>query len=335
MPSSPVSVCESDSALSQVQGLRSFWAVATGREARSPTRGRGVRVLLDTLGLGLEQTYSALASRPPYEDFEAWILKTAGPPDPQVLARYHAWLDGAEPPAEIRRRLQAVEDAAPVLSADDLAHWDAEGYVILRRAITAEQAAAAEALLWRSISARPDDQATWYGPRTNGIMIQLFQDPALETARRSARVHKAFAQLWRTTDLWMTTDRMSFNPPEKPDRPFAGPHLHWDVSLARPIPFATQGILYLTDTAADQGALQLVPGFHHRLDGWLDGLGDADPRRVDLSAEARTIAAGAGDLIIWRQDLPHGASPNRTDRPRMAQYVNMYSADLQSQSVWL
>jgi ectoine hydroxylase-related dioxygenase (phytanoyl-CoA dioxygenase family) len=132
----------------------------------------------------------------------------------------------------------------------------------------------------------------------------------------------------------MTTDRMSFNPPERPGRPFQGPRLHWDVSLSMPIPFATQGILYLTDTKADQGALQLVPGFHHRIEDWLNGLGDADPRQVDLSAEARTIAAGAGDLIIWRQDLPHGASPNRTDRPRMAQYINMYRADLGSHPVW-
>ena len=100
-----------------------------------------------------------------------------------------------------------------------------------------------------------------------------------------------------------------------------------------PIPFATQAILYLTDTTADQGALQVVPGFHHRLADWLGSIGDANPREIDLKAEARTIAAGAGDLIIWRQELPHGASPNTTDRPRMAQYVNMYSADLESHPV--
>ena len=165
-------------------------------------------------------------------------------------------------------------------------------------------------------------------------MIQLFQDPALEAARRSPRVHKAFAQLWGTADLWMTIDRMSFNPPERPGRKFPGPGLHWDVSLMLPMPFATQGILYLTDTSADQGALQVVPGFHHRLAGWLEVDRLRNPREIDLKAEARTIAAGAGDLIIWRQELPHGASPNTTDRPRMAQYVNMYSADLASHSVW-
>jgi ectoine hydroxylase-related dioxygenase (phytanoyl-CoA dioxygenase family) len=127
---------------------------------------------------------------------------------------------------------------------------------------------------------------------------------------------------------------MSFNPPEAVGIPFQGPRLHWDVSLVLPIPFATQGILYLTDTAADQGALELVPGFHHRLERWLADLGEADPREVDLAPQAVTIPGETGDLVIWRQDLPHGASPNRASRPRLAQYVNFYSASLKSNPVW-
>ena len=147
-------------------------------------------------------------------------------------------------------------------------------------------------------------------------MVQLFQHPALEAARRSARIHKAFAQLWGTADLWATTDRMSFNPPETVDRPFPGPHLHWDVSLVPPIPLATQAILYLTDTSADQGALTLVPGFHRRIEAWLASLpAGADPRSQDLSAEARPIAAGAGDLIIWHQALPPRRQPQSFRSP--------------------
>jgi ectoine hydroxylase-related dioxygenase (phytanoyl-CoA dioxygenase family) len=166
-------------------------------------------------------------------------------------------------------------------------------------------------------------------------MVQHFQHPAQTAIRRSPRIHKAFAQLWGTADLWMTTDRMSFNPPERPGYQFPGPHLHWDASLTRPIPFGTQGILYLTDTAADQGALRLVPGFHRRLGTWLDGLGERHPREVDLSGEAVTIPANGGDLIIWRQDLPHGASPNQSARPRLAQYLTMYSAASSDLRPWL
>lgn len=291
--------------------------------------------MLDVLGLGLEQTLTYLGDeRPDFAAFRAWILQTAGEADPVKVARFHAWLDGAPPPEAVVRMLQAIDDAPAVLGRDDLAHWDEHGYVILRRAISAEQARAAEELLWRQVNATPDDRDSWYVRRPNGIMVQHFQDPAMEAARQSHRVHKAHAQLWGTSDLWMITDRLSFNPPERPGYAFPGPRLHFDMSLALPIPFATQGILYLTDTSADQGALQLVPGFHKGIEGWLENVGDSDPREVDLSGGAVTIAADAGDMIIWRQDLPHGASPNRTDRPRMAQYLTMYPADLTANPVW-
>jgi hypothetical protein len=335
MTSASLAIADSPPLLPEIRGLDELWALYTGRPERSRLHDRQPRLLLDVLGLGLEQTITwARNERPDWAAFQDWVLATAGPPDPLKVARYHAWLDGVPPPEAVRHHLQAIEDAEPVLDADDLAHWDSEGYVILRRAITAEQAKAAEALLWRTVQATPDDAQSWYAPSPNGIMIQVFQDPALDAARHAARVHKAFAQLWGTADLWSIVDRMSFNPPERTGHSFRGPRLHWDTSIAPPIPFETQGILYLTDTSADQGAFQLVPRFHRRMERWLAEIGDADPRQVDLSGEAKSIAAGAGDLIIWRNDLPHGASPNRSDKPRMAQYVNMYPADLKDNPVW-
>ncbi|MBO9713591.1 MAG: phytanoyl-CoA dioxygenase family protein [Sphingomonas sp.] len=294
------------------------------------------RLILDGLGLGLEQAMRYLRlEAPELAEFEAWIVATAGEPDPETVARYHAWLDGLPPPPTTAARIAAIDALPPVLDTADLAHWDAHGWVILRQAITPDEARASAELLWRVTGARLDEPASWYGLDAQGIMIQCFQAPELEAPRRSDRVHKAFAQLWGTADLWHRIDRMSFNPPERGGYMFPGPHLHWDESIAPPIPFATQGILYFTDTAAHQGALRLVPGFHHRLaEGWLGALDDADPREVDLSAEAIPIPASAGDLIIWRQELPHGASPNRAALPRMAQYVTMVSADLVPNPVW-
>ena len=322
-------------AFAEIRGLHEIWAQRTHRAPRTPPRDRSERMAFDLLGLGLEQVLQYLGqARPEFEEFEAWTLALAGPPDPVAVARYHAALDGAPPPPAVQARLDAIDAAAPVLDAAELARWDADGYVVVQGAITPDEARAAEDLLWRTIGADPGDPASWYGPGRQGIMVQHFQDPALEPARRSARGHKAFAQLWGTADLWSKVDRLSFNPPVTEAKPFQGPHLHWDVSLALPIPFATQGILYLTDTAADQGALRLVPGFHHRIERWLGQLGDDDPRKVDLSAEAVTVPAGAGDLVIWRHDLPHGASPNHAARPRMAQYVNYYPATLWTNPVW-
>jgi hypothetical protein len=320
----------------RISGLEDFWARMTRRAPPRADAMAADRLLRDALGVGIEQVAAVLGQQTPsLEDFEAWLLQTAGPPDPDRLGRYHAWLAGEPPPAAIRRRLAVIDAMEPALSPADLEAWDRDGVVILRQAIDPDEARAATSALWRTVGADPDDPASWYPPNDHGIMVQIFQHPAMEAARRSPRIHKAFAQLWGTADLWMTTDRLSFNAPETATHRFRGPHLHWDCSLATPIPFATQGILYLTDTAADQGALTLVPGFHHQLEAWLASLApDTDPRQVDLAPVAGPVAAGAGDLVIWRQDLPHGASPNRAALPRLAQYINMYSPDLPEHPVW-
>ncbi|MDE2595251.1 MAG: phytanoyl-CoA dioxygenase family protein [Sphingomonadales bacterium] len=320
----------------EVAGLEAFWTFATGRATATWRIDRPVRVMLDMLGLGFEQVLTELRqNRPDWPAFVRWIAETAGLPDRAELARYHAMLRGDPPPLATRARLDAITAMTPVLDEADLAHWQREGYVVLRAAITPEQAAAAAALVWRLVGGRTGDPASWYDWQGNGVMLQHFQDPALEPVRRNARVHKAFAQLWGTADLWSIIDRVGFNPPVVLGHPYRGHEMHWDCSLARPIPFSTLGVLYLTDTEADQGALRLVPGFHHRLDDWLDSLGGADPCAQNLDHLARHIPGKAGDLIIWRHDLPHGASPNSSDRPRLVQYANMYPVTWADREEWV
>ena len=319
--------------LEEVLGLRAFWQGMTGRAAPEPL-SMAQRVMLDALGLGLGQTFAQLGDRPEWEAFKAWIVAMAGEPDAVAVARYHAWLDGAEPPAATRELIAAIEAMPPVLGADDLAHWDARGYVVLRGAATPTQAAEAAELLYGIAGATPDDPESWYGRGVNSIMVEHFQAPVLSAIHANPRIHKAYAQLYSTADLWTQIDRMSFNPPVRERSPGLGIRLHWDVSLIPPIPLFIQGILYLTDTSPDQGALELVPGFHRRMEGWLAGLGDADPRAVDLSAEAITVGASGGDMILWHQALPHGASPNRAALPRLAHYMTMYSPEILPHAEW-
>ncbi|MDF7775204.1 phytanoyl-CoA dioxygenase family protein [Sphingomonas sp. AOB5] len=317
-----------------VRGLRDYWESASGRVAPRPLTNAD-RVRLDVLGLGLGQTMQQLMlQRPDYSAFESWILETAGTPDPLAVARFHAWLDGLPPPEPVRAMLAEIDDAGPALDADEMARWDRDGYVVLRNAVTPEQAADAAALVWQIANADPDDPSSWYATGNGSIMIEQFQHPAQTALRASKRIHKAFAQLHGTADLWCRVDRMSFSPPSRPGSPHVGHRLHWDCSLALPVTFETHAILYLTDTAADQGALEVVPGFHRRLESWLEAIGDADPREQDISEGAITVAANAGDLVIWREETPHGASPNHAAVPRLAQYLYYYSADAEPNPVW-
>lgn len=98
----------------------------------------------------------------------------------------------------------------------------------------------------------------------------------------------------------------------------------------------TQGILYLTDTPPEQGALALVPGFHRRLPDWLKSLPPGtNPREQDFAAlGARPIGGRAGDLLIWHQGLPHGPTPNLGTQPRLVHYINMYPARIEEPAEW-
>jgi hypothetical protein len=295
-------------------------------------------LVIHASGLGLEQTLSYLGRQAPsFEEFERWIVTTTGGVAPERVARINAAVAGDEVPPETARWVAAVEASEPVLAATDLACWQEHGYVVLHDAVTQATREAAAQALWDHLGADPHDPQTWYRPSDHGIMVQYFQHPAFEAVRRSPRIHKAFAQLWGTADLWVTTDRVGFNAPEREGFMFPGPHLHWDVSVKTPIPLGTGGILYFTDTPPEQGAFTIVPGFQRWGEAWLKGLPHgADPRQQDLYALGpRAIGGRAGDLVIWHQALPHGASPNRGLRPRMVQYVNMFPTRIEQHEEWI
>jgi Phytanoyl-CoA dioxygenase (PhyH) len=326
-----------------VYHLKRMWSrVMAGRQGRFPPATMHERhldkLVVHAIGLGLEQTAAYLGgAAEDFAAFERWIVATTGGLNPERVARINAAVTGADSPQATKRALAAIDASEPVLSAADLAFWDEHGYVVLHDAVPAATRDAAAAALWRHLRANPDDPQTWYPRKDHGIMVQYFQHPAFEAIRRSPRIHKAFAQLWDTADLWSTTDRVGFNPPEREGYKFPGPHLHWDVSVKTPIPLGTAGILYLTDTPPEQGAFTLVPGFQRWGEDWLKSLPPhADPRRQDLYALGpRPIGGRAGDLVIWHQALPHGASPNRGKKPRMVQYVNMFPTNYEEQEEWI
>jgi hypothetical protein len=309
--------------------LRRLWARSMARMAQLeiPTdRAERQRDFLVThgLGLGLEQLARFLGGQPSFEALEDWVGATAGSLD-RLERLNHALLHGSAPDPSLAA-------LAPVLSETDLRQWDEEGYVVVPDAAPAGVIAQAADRVLALLGARSDDPESWYGGSGSGlvqkIMVQAFQHPAFEAIRRSPRIAKAFSQLWASDDIWPTTDRVGFNPPERPGYEFPGPHLHWDHALKPPVTFGVQGLVYLTDTPAEQGAFTLVPGFHRRIDAWLKSLPPgADPQRQDLYALGpRPIGGKAGDLVIWRAALPHGASPNHGRRPRLVQYVSYFTS---------
>ena len=323
-----------------VMHLKRLWSrtlLARQKAARPPHQEAAAdHILLSGLRLGTIEVFAYLGRESPeFEVFERWILGlNGGSIDPARIQRMNAALTGTLDPGVA----PAPGSGAASLTAEDLWHWNRQGYVVLHDAVSAHQCRASAEAIYEFLGVDPSNPDTWYNnPAGHSIWVSLLRHPAFQANRESPRIHAAFAQLWGRTDLWATTDQGGFNPPEHPGWPFPGPHLHWDVSLAQPVPFGVQGILYLTDTAADQGAFQCVPGFHRRLAGWLaelpPGANPRDRARVD-GLGAIPIAGRAGDLVIWHHALPHGSSPNRSTRPRVVQYLKMAPSQWEVNPEW-
>ena len=224
-----------------------------------------------------------------------------------------------------------------VLSEADRAFFDDFGYIIVPRAAPPANLQALIEAIWTFQEMDPGDAATWYRrpERTNGMvelngsgMVEMYHHPALWANRQLPRIHGAFADIWGSDKLWVSIDRCNLNVPNRPGFAFEG-FIHWDIDTSLdPLPFDVQGILSLTDTPPGQGGFQCVPGMPKRLPEWFKSQPpERDPHKPDLTGlTVETIAMRAGDLLIWNSQLPHGVSPNTSDRPRLAQYLSMAPA---------
>lgn len=296
------------------------------------------KTLLDLCGIGLEPGLRALYQNDHQSAFVAFIQQIAkltaadiAGINQQLSAISHGLTLSVTMPEVDDLNSIEVEDSNPaaLLSESQLNFWRSEGYLVIPHVLTAEQCAATRDFIWQQLGANEQEPATWYQAHEfmQKIMLQLFRHPQLDANRQVPKIRQVFELLWQRTDLVMTTDRVSFNPPETPTWRFPGPDMHWDMPLQLPVEFGTQGLIYLTDTSVDQGAFSCVPGFHLKIEEWLrsQSKSDIELQQQDWSRwPVKPIAAKAGDLIIWHHALPHGASPNRAKLPRMVQYINMY-----------
>ncbi len=302
------------------------------RQPLSPAEFAVTHAVLDTLGIGLEPVHVFMfRALPTLRELERWVLEQVGGSlDPRRVQLANAIAAGDPPDPQLAAEIAALEALTDVLSGEDLAFWEENGYVIVREAAPLDACRALERAIWDHLRADPDDPDSWYDTQVQaGVMVQLFNAPGIAEIHSAPRIRKAFAQLLGTGDLVISTDRCGFNPPVQPGFPYQGPKLHFDLtSFATPVTSFLQGILYLTDTAAAQGAFRCVPGFHKRIDAWLASLPPGcNPTLVDLEAFGPVpIAASGSDLIIWNAALPHGPSTNTGARPRLVHYLTMYPA---------
>lgn len=305
--------------------LKRYWSKnITIRQSKSekwPSERTLDKALLDCLGLGLEPTIQYLYQRTPsFTQFEDWITTQTNLDSRIVwISRFNQLFD---------EKQAILPNDFHYLSSEDLRFFSENGYIIIKQAISKEACEETIHLITNHLHVDLQNPDTWYQSQISrqGIMVQLFRHELLEQNRHSPKIRQAYECLWKNQNLWVSTDRVGFNPPETDTWKFPGPHLHLDIEPEIPLPFGLQGILYLTDTAANQGAFTLIPGFHKQINHWMEQFGK---QQVPLGGvfdefDSRPIAAEAGDFIIWHHGLPHGSRPNTNTKPRIVQYINWY-----------
>lgn len=299
--------------------LIDFWAIKVAAPEASEvqsTHRQQVKALFDE-GISMEDAFEFVFSqKPDKEAFQNWVSE--------------------------RRRVQPVLDAAQipdVLSAEDLDFWHQHGYVVLKGVINEDACAAVRNAIWEYLGMSPDEPKSWYrqSEGMRGMMLRFCDHPALDVLRNSPKIYKAYCQLYGHTRIYKTIDKVSFNPPEAEGYNFLGSRTHWDTSLHLPVADEFQGLLYLTDTTALDGAFHCVPGFHHKLEAWIKALPEGTNPRDEALRVLQTVAVpgNAGDFVIWHQALPHCATPNRGKTPRLIQYLTYLSEDVVDSKVWI
>ena len=267
-------------------------------------------------GIGLDEALQYLYfEKPSEDDFENWINKKA-------------------------TMLVSVEVGnEDVLSETDLQFFEDNGYLILKNAISKEDCLATQQIIWEFLGMEPSNPDSWYvaHPEQKGLMVNFFEHPILEKNRASARIKKAYEQLYQSKQIYKTIDKVSFNPPITPNYTFKGSDLHWDVSLQQPIPFRLQGLIYLSDCGPKDGAFHCVPGFHNSIADWITQVPEGENVRTYAVENLKPIAitGEAGDMVIWHQALPHCATPNYGSTPRMVQYLTYFEENYIEPTQWI
>lgn len=272
---------------------------------------------LYALGIGMEETLHFLyQTQPSIETFTNWI-------EQRQLTLTPSNEDNTEFP----------------LSEADIHFFKTQGYIVIPNAIPQQDVQKSCQAIWSFLNMDSEDATTWYRTHEGqkGMMLTLSNHPALNKNRMSLRIKYAYEQLYSSKAIYKTIDKVSFNPPIINGQALPSGDLHWDISLALPIPFTMQGLLYLTDCGPNDGAFHCVPGFHLQLEDWLTTVPNDTTARnyAPQHLQAIPITGKAGDFIIWNSALPHCAGKNFGTSPRMVQYLTYKPKGHQENAVWI
>ncbi len=227
-----------------------------------------------------------------------------------------------------------------VLTEEQWAFWQHNGYIIIKNAVPKEQAQKTADFLWEFEDKKQDDPNTWYSEARAEMqmkelagtgMVEVYNNQHLWNNRQMETVYNTFVDIWGTEKLWVTIDRANLNFPIRPGYEYKG-FIHWDYDPETK-PQNVQGVLALSDQMDENmGGLQCIPWLFRNYDEWKKtqpkDRNHFQPDVTGLEDKIVKVCLEAGDLAIWDSRQPHGIRPNHSDgKVRIAQYISMMPAE--------
>lgn len=248
--------------------------------------------------------------------------------------------------SHVRLRQTASSDTLRVLRMEDWEFWKHNGYIVIKQAISREQAKVTANFIWEFEDKESDNPKTWYTqPRAEMQMkelagtgmVEVYNNQHLWNNRQTQRVYDAFVDIWGEEKLWVTIDRANLNFPLRAEDTYKG-FIHWDYDPETK-PQNVQGVLALDDqTDENMGGFQCIPWLFRNYDTWkLTQPQDRDRFKPDLTGledKLVKVPLQAGDLLIFNSAEPHGIRPNHSkNKVRIAQYISMMPAQEEDKSL--
>ena len=241
--------------------------------------------------------------------------------------------------SKIRLREEAIADSLNVLSVDDWKFWKEKGYIVIKDAVTKEQAKKTAFFLWEFEDKNSEDSSTWYSPPRAEMkmkelagtgMVEVYNHQFLWDNRQENKVYESFVDIWGTEKLWVTIDRANLNFPIRKNYEYKS-FIHWDYDPETK-PQNVQGVLALADqTDINMGGFQCIPWLYRNYDVWKKSQPkNRDRFKPDVSGledKIVKVPLEAGDLLIFNSTQPHGIRPNNSNKVRIAQYISMMPAE--------